>query len=157
MTTDTRRLAEIVLGLAMLEDDCPAPWRNPETREPAPHPDACGICHGTGKVARFPMLREVLGQGGFDHSLDCQEMGRCNTAYAALEGDCDGRGWLPVVTTDALQEAVWSADCVIIRWSPGHVVLLQGGYYGREVVGDGQTDGIALARALEAAQQEAAR
>ena len=104
---DQLTLAERCECLAQLEVDCPN--YPPVVQLGGVHEPACpGGCKGTGQVPRFPMLREpcVFEDVSYPeyrvHGQNCQ---------------CQGRGWVPVTTLEALLEALWSAGLIVSTWT----------------------------------------
>lgn len=85
----------------------------------------CTSCHGTGKVRKFPMLR-----GYTVHGVWCPD----SHGHCTRPGDgqsCQGRGWVPVDSTDATVEAILHTGwyvAEISRWdSPAtYTVVLRG-------------------------------
>ena len=145
--TDPMTHAERCLWLAELKGPCPCSPATAKTlcdRCGAGYPGECWFCHGTGQVVRFPMLRvpcrgEIIERRGT--TIAC---GRSCVV-------CEGRGWVPVLTTDALLEAgkpyqlgVW--------WMKS-----RGVYFASTILGENRTEEAtpaeALARALVVAEK----
>lgn len=156
-------------ALAMLEDRCPC--LNPDGTQNALFGcDHCGNywghercipCNGTGKVARYPMLWRPCDHEGVVSAWDkivFVDSDGTHWGHQRTRRDgavdwvcvCQGRGCLPVVTTDAMLEAVWSAGLVVIWWSDEEVRLQHPGFHNPVYYGYGKGT-PALAQALCAA------
>ena len=89
-----------LLWLAEQEVDCPIYHSNniePTCTHITPHCLTC-VCGGTGKVPRFPMLREECSTFEGVPIEDWRDHERCDL--------CWGRGWVFVDSTDATLEAL---------------------------------------------------
>ena len=96
---------ECLLWLAARKIDCPCapPGRGcaacGEYMQGTKHAPNCKHgCKGTGKVLRFPTLRQSR-----EYHQDCIPFGFCNLdAICKVEvGNCQGRGWLPADNLEA--------------------------------------------------------
>lgn len=171
---DTRTVEQVVLGLALIEVPClectgtGTIVERIQTSEGEQY--SCPACRSTGKVAKYPMLREPCpGVSSFDqvvldnHNLLENYICACGHICTDMNGwlnhlshpsccTCQGRGWRPVTTTDALLEAAftlcWSVTVNKVVGNLGYLVIL----YTKEPYprGHGVTKEMALALALEA-------
>ena len=90
---------EKLLRLAGQEKECPGDRVVPPPSYGILHALAhCTRCDDTGKVLRFPTLRQSS-----EYHQDCIPFGFCNLdAICKVEvGNCQGRGWLPADNLEA--------------------------------------------------------
>lgn len=158
-SSQTRTIEQVFLGLVeKLKESCGFPVNCTCVEHDCP-------CHGLGfkevhgKVAKLPMLREdcigILIDAEQSQTLEdycCMLCGWLDGQFVHDENcePCQGRGWLPVTTVDALLEAgkPWYLG---VRWNGVDWEASWGGLTVRRALNNADKT-MALALALEAAE-----
>lgn len=83
---------EMLTALAEAERPCPCPC-NTRPQEGGWHKSICE-CKGTGRVPRFPVLREEC--GGYPEQGDADSYEPVNRCTRGADCKCQGRCWVPI-------------------------------------------------------------